>query len=110
MIDSDILNDILTTVVTCPEEDCNGQIIFRNNFRKKQGLSCCLVLSCTICDWTRDFFTSKNIEKPNHSYKCPFDVNVRAVVAFREILWTAAAAIINFGNDLLFDFALYMNF
>ena len=44
------------------------------------------VLSCTICDWTRDFFTSKNIEKPNHSYKFPFEVNVRVVIAFKEIV------------------------
>lgn len=69
-----VFNDILK----CPE--CGGDMSSHIDMRKRNGYSNYIVLQCKSmdCEWKYCFNTSK---KQGHSH----EVNVRAVLAFREI-------------------------
>ena len=79
LIDSDILETVIQTIGRCPIDNCSGKVKLKNNFSKKMGLSCNLELSCTICEWQTNIFTSKKIPTSR-----AFDINLRSIIAFRE--------------------------
>ena len=55
------------------------------NILSKKGSSSCLEFSCQNCsEWTKEIYTSKEL-KNNSKGKSPFDINVRSVLAIREI-------------------------
>ena len=55
------------------------------NILSKKGSSSCLEFSCQNCsEWTKEIYTSKEL-KNNSKGKSPFNINVRSVLAIREI-------------------------
>ena len=49
------------------------------------GLACNLVMSCNLCNWLSELYSSREIEQnslPGHN---PFDINIKIIMAFREI-------------------------
>ena len=78
LMDLSILCNVFDNVLKCP--DCGCDIKSHADMKKKCGYSNYLVLQCESmeCDWEYSFNTSK---KQGHSY----EVNVRTVLAFREI-------------------------
>ena len=84
LIDSDVISELLTLVGCCPECVKSG-IVFSNYFEKKKGLANCINLACNNCKWTHSTYTSRSIEKSATPGMNAFDVNVRSVIAFREI-------------------------
>ena len=92
LVDTRILIDIVDTIGSCPS--CSEKINFYHNVNIKQGLAHSIELYCTKCDWNTSFTTSKQVERNIHigeatkspgSGKKPFDVNIRSVIAMREI-------------------------
>ena len=77
-MDLSALFNVFDVILKCPE--CNSDMSTQVNMNKKNGFSHHIVLQCksTECDWKYCFNTSK---KQGHSH----EVNVRAVLAFREI-------------------------
>lgn len=72
-------------MIHCPE--CNHpDISIINNLKARMGFATKLALKCSNCKWTNSFFTSNKCEsyenKPGQSM---VEVNVRNVIAFREI-------------------------
>ena len=94
--------DMVDVVGRCPS--CCEKISVYHNMEKKKGLCHYLDLSCTKCDWTSSFSTSKEA-KPMSSDKGsggrnPHDVNIRSVIATREIGrgYTALQSLCGFMN------------
>ena len=76
-----VLNNLVNLLGQCP--DC------RNNFlsvsidsTKKMGLSQQIITKCP-CGWSNIVFSSPRVDKNNERSR--FDVNIRSVIAFREI-------------------------
>ena len=86
LLDSRILQNILSVIGSCPLCKCNN-ITFSNNVSKKKGLADCIEIACgsTNCDYTFNTYSSNRVSKPNQPGPDPFDVNVRSLIAFREI-------------------------
>ena len=84
-MDSSKFLEILSAVACCPE--CNNKLTVRHLINQKYGLCHKFELKC-ICSWSTTTTTSKQVV-PNTatpgSGRNPFDVNDRAIVAFREI-------------------------
>ena len=73
LIDMDIFSQIINI------------ILFIINPVKKKGLSSCLEFICQNCsEWTKEIYTSKEL-KNNSKGKSSCDINVRLVLAMREI-------------------------
>ena len=83
LIDTSVLKDIINCVGICPS--CQSTKIIANiDPTNKKGLSLPISLSCSMCKWSTIYYTSRKIE--NHSkVKSCYEVNVRAVMAMREI-------------------------
>ena len=79
LIDSDILETAIQKIGRCPIDNCSGKVKLKNNFSKNMGLSCNLQLSCAICEWQTNIFTSKKIPTSR-----AFDINLRSIIAFCE--------------------------
>ena len=77
-MDLSILFAVFNDILKCPE--CGSNMNSHVDMRKKNGFSNYIVLECQSleCEWKYCFNTSK---KQGHSH----EVNVRAVLAFREI-------------------------
>ena len=79
LLDTSVLSDIVDTIGACPS--CSEKIHFFHNIDVKKGL----------CDWCTSFATSKEVEKNKGETKSPvsgrnaYDVNIRSVIATREI-------------------------
>ena len=84
LIDSDIMGQIVSCIGTCPQENCKGKINFFNSLKEKYGLSSKLQFNCDLCNWSRYFYTSKELSSNTRGRK-PYDINVRTVAAFREV-------------------------
>ena len=88
-MDASILNDIVYTIGACPS--CSEKIHFFHNIDVKKGLAHFIELSCTKCDWCTYFVTSKVVEenkgetKSSGSGRNGYDVDIRSVIATREI-------------------------
>lgn len=76
-MDLSVLFGVFDDILKCPE--CGGDTISHNDMKKRNGYSNYVVLQCKNmdCEWKHCFHTSK---KQGHSH----EVNVRAVLAFRE--------------------------
>ena len=75
-MDLSILFGVFDNILKCP--DCGEEMKSHVDMRKKHGYAHYISLQCVACDWKYCFNTSK---KQGQSY----EVNVRAVLAFREI-------------------------
>ena len=74
-----VLNDMINLVGKCPERD-HDNISVSIDHHKKKGLTQVINLEC---GWSKTIFSSKRIDETNN--KSRFDVNLRTVIAFREI-------------------------
>ena len=93
LLDTRIINNIVDAIGSCPS--CSQKISVFHNIERKRGLAHFLVLSCTKCDWCKTFSTSEEVKKTNtnneDTTKSPgsgrhaFDINIRSVIAMREI-------------------------
>ena len=77
-MDLSALLSVFDDIFKCPE--CGGDISSHADLLKKHGFSYYIVIGCRSveCDWKHCFNTSK---KQGHSH----EINLRAVLAFREI-------------------------
>ena len=84
IIDLDILSDIISLIGTCPECESKN-LCFDIDHSKKKGLSCCLKFKCKNCHmWYKEMYTSKKVGNEGKR-KAPFDINIRSMIAMREI-------------------------
>ena len=67
---------------SCPT--CSNKITIDYDVSQKRGLCHYFLVYCVNCDWRKTFSSSKEIPCDNRGRK-PFDINVRSVMAFREI-------------------------
>ena len=87
LINFSILKSIFDAVAKC--KDCAEPIILTDHLESRMGFSHCLKLHCNTCDEVQTFFTSKTCnyvqtEKPTQG-RSPYEANIRAVVASREV-------------------------
>ena len=80
-----ILKDIVTEIVKCPECKCTVHIV--DNKSSQMGFSHMFLISCSSCDWQKSFYSSKecnnkDIKTQGHKR---FETNVRIIVGFCEI-------------------------
>ena len=77
-MDLGVLFNVFDDILRCPE--CGDNTTCHVHMKKKNGFSHYLLLECNNaeCEWKYCFHTSK---KQGHSY----EINVRSVLAFREI-------------------------
>ena len=77
-MDLSVLSQVFDNILKCP--DCGGEMSSHIDTKKKNGYCHYIVLQCKSieCEWKHCFDTSK---KQGRSH----EVNVRAVLAFREI-------------------------
>ena len=82
--DTEILLILLNDIVCCKK--CGYRTNTIHELSKKQGFAHYFLISCSNdnCDWTRSFCTSTNLSKDTRG-RPAFDVNVRSLLAFREI-------------------------
>ena len=84
IINSLILKSVIDNIGKCPT--CNSNVSMRNNLDKRKGFACCLEISCTNCEWVKEWFTSPMVERKDCTPgPQSFDFNIRMVFAFREI-------------------------
>ena len=91
LLDTRILNNIVDAIGSCPS--CSEKICVFHNIEGKRGLAHFLELTCTKCDWCTTFSTSKKVKRSNNedttkssgSGRHAFDINIRSVIAMREI-------------------------
>ena len=88
LLDSNILDSILKNVGVCPTCNFKELELCNNISRKKGELANCLEIKCTAsgCDYFFSTYTSKRVRQDRVVRgQTPFDINARAVIAFREI-------------------------
>ena len=61
------------------------EINVENIVEKKKGWSNKINISCCECGWTKYIYTSKEVNIPGQSGQKSHELNVRSVMAFREI-------------------------
>ena len=93
LLDTRILNNIVDAIGSCPS--CSEKNCVFHNIEGKRGLAHFLELSCAKCDWCTTFSTSEEVKKSNTnnedttkspgSGRLAFDINIRSVIAMREI-------------------------
>ena len=59
--------------------------VLRGIVDKKKGWSNKINISCCECGWTKYIYTSKEVNIPGQSGQKSHELNVRSVMAFREI-------------------------
>ena len=79
-----ILKSMIKQVCIC--RSCNGDNLEIRNTDKK-GLSLEFYIECNDCKWTYNFFSSPEFKFPGKDSRGQksFEVNIRSVIAFREI-------------------------
>ena len=101
LINFAVLKNVLAELCNCIE--CGGSIELQNDLQNRNGFACKFSVRCTKCTWIERFYssqtTAKNSESPA-SGRSSFDVNIRAMVAFREI---------GKGYEGMSNFATFMN-
>ena len=84
LISSGILKRIIGQVGTCPV--CSQRIDMEEMEAERMGFCSKLKIFCLKCDWSVSNFLSEEIDtKKGSRGRKFFEVNVRAVIAFREI-------------------------
>lgn len=84
IINFEILQDFVSSIASCP--DCDSKKLeFSNNYISKMGLAMKFELKCKSCSWKKEFYTSKECKNKQKQGRNIFEVNVRSVMAFREM-------------------------
>ena len=85
LFDIMIFINMIKELVKCMQ--CGSSVIIEHNVDDKMGLCNFFTIKCNHheCPWTKKVATSNFIDKHIGSGKVPYDVNLRTVVAFREI-------------------------
>ena len=85
LFDIMIFINMIKELVKCMQ--CVSSVIIEQNVDDKMGLCNFFTIKCNHheCPWTKKVATSNFIDKHTGSGKVPYDVNLRTVVAFREI-------------------------
>ena len=86
-----MLKKLVDLIGTCPECSCDSNLTISDG--GKHGLSHSFLIGCDNCAWSDVFKTSPKVRvkrtlkegKKKTTGDNPFDVNLRAVIAFREI-------------------------
>eukprot|EP00112_Aurelia_sp_Birch-Aquarium-sp1_P005886 Seg1664.3 transcript_id=Seg1664.3/GoldUCD/mRNA.D3Y31 product="hypothetical protein" protein_id=Seg1664.3/GoldUCD/D3Y31 len=81
-----IVKEVIELVGFCP--DCKGSLELQDDQKARSGFVHRSALRCTKCNWVNRFFTSKLAKKDDSAPtrgRSRFDLNVRSVLAFREI-------------------------
>lgn len=81
ILDCSILKSIIDVIGKCPE--CDKRLHLTIDTVNKKGLSLPIKLSCCCCDWNHTVYSSSRLDKSDD--KSRFEVNLRSVMAFREI-------------------------
>ena len=77
LVNSEVLSSLINLVGKCPE--CNEILTSSINIENKKGLSHEIILCYIPCDWSHTTFSSKKTSTGR------FDINIRTVIAFREV-------------------------
>ena len=83
IVDTELLKLFLSQLVLC--KLCQGNVNIIHEVDKKQGFANYITVKCLsdTCDWSNTLCTSKTVKTPKG--RPPFDINLRSVIAFREI-------------------------
>ena len=83
MVDTDLLSSFITNIASC--KICYSNVVVTHKLDEKQGFAHNISVKCCkdSCSWSKGFWTSKKIKTPKG--RPPFDINMRSVIAFREI-------------------------
>ena len=83
-MDTGIMSGIFSELITCPR--CQLGVDIVHHIEEKQGLAHLFNIKCRslACQWKRSFYSSRKADRKGRGCK-PFDVNLRAVIAFREM-------------------------
>ena len=98
LFSTDVLRSLFS-VVSCPGCKSEG-LSMQEIVRKKQGLAAAFQLQCSMCLWQHEFFSSNLANFEGKKSKNSFEVNVRAVMAMRNL---------GIGHDGLESFCMHMN-
>ena len=79
-MDTSILSSLLDELIKCTR--CGFYVETTLMINNKQGLCHHFNIKCR--KWSKSFFTSKEVERDGRGAN-PFDINIRAILAFREI-------------------------
>ena len=80
-----IVQELIKTVIGSCIECTSKEISVKNIVDKKKGWSNKINISCCECGWTKYIYTSKEVNIPGQSGQKSHELNVRSVMAFREI-------------------------
>ena len=82
-IDTELLSNFLIDIVSC--NICSSNVVVKHKLDLKQGFAHNISIECSkdSCTWSKSFWTSKKVKTPKG--RPPFDVNMRSIIAFREI-------------------------
>ena len=69
----------------CPNRGCSGILVLEIDDSKRKGFSTYLKVHCSLCSWKDERYSSQLRPDPRKRGQKNFEVNVRMVVAFREI-------------------------
>ncbi|XP_065066739.1 uncharacterized protein LOC135692514 [Rhopilema esculentum] len=94
----DVLRSLFS-IVSCPGCKSEG-VKIKEIPRKKQGLVAAFQMQCSICLWKHEFLSSNYAKEEGKKSKNSFEVNVRAVMAMRNL---------GIGHDGLESFCMHMN-
>ena len=85
LFDINILTQLIHEIGKCTL--CNSHVEIQHKLDQKKGLCNFFEMKCTDikCPWTKTISTSNHINKTVDHGKIPYDVNVRTIMAFREI-------------------------
>ena len=83
LVDTDLLTSFIIDIASC--NICSSNVVVTHKLEGKQGFAHNISVECSkvSCTWSKSFWTSKNVRTPKG--RPPFDVNMRSVIAFREI-------------------------
>ena len=78
-----LLKNMVEKFCKCPM--CSGNFEMKVNNAKKAGLAVNIEISCFMCQWKEEFFSSEEIESSGTPGKTDFEINYRCIIGFREI-------------------------
>jgi hypothetical protein len=78
-----IIKNIFEKYSTCSE--CNSKLTVLHNKSVRMGFSIGIIVQCSNCDFENTFYSSPSINQSSKPGLNPYEINLRAVMAFREI-------------------------
>ena len=83
LVNFKVLKQMVTSFCKCPS--CGDVIDMRNVAESRMGFANKLEIVCLMCNWKHQCFMSKECSQDGRTTRSPFEVNLRAMTAFREI-------------------------